>query len=180
MKYVSVDDFYNFMKTNKNIDQTLYLDVRTPSEFRQNSIKFFENISLDNIDNHLKEIKKFNNIIILCETGNRSLEAYKKLKNHIDNISIIDGGIRAWRKSNFPINQSKSGSISIIRQIQIIVGGGTLSSVLLSIFYNKNFIWLAGFFGVGQLVAGLSNTCALAKILNKMPWNKCNPQIKQR
>ena len=172
MKSISVHELRVHIEENQESKDILYLDVRTPLEFRSENVDSFKNIPLDKLDDYLEELKKFNTVILSCASGNRSLKACKQLKDHIDNIINVEGGITAWKNANLPINKGKTQPISIMRQVQIIVGAGALIGAILAYFYSVNFIWLSGFFGAGLLFAGLTNTCALAAILGKMPWNR--------
>jgi hypothetical protein len=84
---------------------------------------------------------------------------------------ILEGGMVAWRKAGLPIKEGKK-RLPIERQIQLIVGSGVLTGVLLGVFVNPWFLVIPGFFGAGLTFAGLSGTCALGILLGKAPWNK--------
>ncbi len=77
----------------------------------------------------------------------------------------------AWRKAGLPIKEGKK-MLAIERQIQLVVGVGVLTGVLLGVFVNPWFLIIPGFFGAGLTFAGLSGTCALGIMLGKAPWNK--------
>jgi hypothetical protein len=54
-----------------------------------------------------------------------------------------------------------------MQQVQMIVGVMVLTGIL----YPP--LWFLGLIaGTGMLVAGLTNTCMMARILGNMPWNK--------
>lgn len=54
-----------------------------------------------------------------------------------------------------------------MQQVQITVG----LMVLIGSFY-KPLWFIAPIAGLGLLIAGLTNTCMLALLLAKMPWNQ--------
>jgi rhodanese-related sulfurtransferase len=168
----SVHELRDHIAENQDSKDILYIDVRTPSEFRSECVNAFKNIPLDELDAHLEDIKTFNTVVLSCASGNRSSKAYEQLKYHGVNVINVEGGITAWKNANFPINKGKTQAISIMRQVQIIVGGGTLLGAIFAYFYSINFIFLSGFLGAGLLFAGVTNTCALAAFLSKMPFNK--------
>ena len=168
VKKISVNELYEIFKRNEDV---ACIDVRFPSEFRSESIYQFKNIPLDKIDHSLESFPTDKPIYISCRSGKRSLEACKKLLNYNLNVINVDGGILEWKKSGLPVVSSKVQVISIMRQVQIVVGVGVLTGVFLAYFLNINFIWLAGFFGAGMLFAGISNTCGMGMLLGKMPWN---------
>jgi rhodanese-related sulfurtransferase len=73
---ISVDNL-----RSENPAETLIIDVREPNEYNAEHIIGSINISLSKIDidkiNQLKKNK--NKIILYCQSGRRSLEAYKKI-----------------------------------------------------------------------------------------------------
>jgi phage shock protein E len=67
------------------------VDVRTPEEFAQGSVKGAVNIPLDEIESRLDEFKGKTDIVVFCRSGNRSRQASEILKRHgFDNVT--DGG----------------------------------------------------------------------------------------
>ena len=81
--------------TTKN--ETFYVDVRTPTEFAQGSVKGAINIPLDQIENQLAKFKGKKNIIVFCRSGNRSSRAKVILEqNGIKNVT--NGG--SWEDVN--------------------------------------------------------------------------------
>jgi rhodanese-related sulfurtransferase len=172
MQSLSVHELSIHIEENKENKNILYLDVRTPAEFRAEHIKRFKNISLDKLENYIDELQKYDTVIISCASGNRSNNACKLLKGRLKNLVSLTGGITEWKQAKFPIIQEKTTYISVMRQVQIIVGLGTLAPSLLSLTFSSHYSWISGFFGAGLLVAGLTNTCLLASILAKAPWNQ--------
>lgn len=82
-------------QTTKN--EFFYVDVRTPAEFAQGSVKGAINIPLDQIENQLAKFKGKKNIVVFCRTGNRSSQAKVILEqNGITNIN--NGG--SWEDVN--------------------------------------------------------------------------------
>lgn len=78
------------------------VDVRTPDEFAQGTVKDAVNIPLDQIQNQLPKFKGKKNIVVFCRTGNRSTQAKAILEqNGITNIT--NGG--TWQDVNAIINK---------------------------------------------------------------------------
>ena len=93
---ISVDNL-----RSENPTETLIIDVREPNEYTAEHIIGSINISLSKIDidkiNQLKKNK--NKIILYCQSGRRSLEAYKKIINTYNpNLYNLEGGINLWKK----------------------------------------------------------------------------------
>ncbi|MFU2115194.1 DUF2892 domain-containing protein [[Pasteurella] aerogenes] len=61
-----------------------------------------------------------------------------------------------------------------MRQVQIVAGSLVLIGVLLGWTTNAAFYLLSCFVGTGLLFAGITGFCGMARLLDKMPWNKLN------
>lgn len=58
------------------------VDVRTPEEFAQGSVKGAVNIPLDEVQNRISEFKDKKNIVTFCRSGQRSAKAIAILKEN--------------------------------------------------------------------------------------------------
>lgn len=64
------------------------VDVRTPEEFAQGSVKGAINIPLDEVQKRISEFKDKKNIVTFCRSGQRSAKAIAILKeNGITNVT---------------------------------------------------------------------------------------------
>jgi hypothetical protein len=59
-----------------------------------------------------------------------------------------------------------------MRQVQIAAGSLVLTGVLLGAIASPAFYAIAGFVGAGLTLAGVTGTCAMARLLRVMPWNR--------
>ncbi|WP_413168420.1 DUF2892 domain-containing protein [Capilliphycus salinus ALCB114379] len=59
-----------------------------------------------------------------------------------------------------------------MRQVQIVAGSLVLTGTLLGALVSPWFLLLSGFVGAGLTFAGITNTCALALLLAKLPFNQ--------
>ena len=82
-------------QTTKN--EIFYVDVRTPAEFAQGSVKGAINIPLDQIENQLAKFKGKKNIVVFCRSGNRSSQA-KVILEQNGFTNIKNGG--SWEDVN--------------------------------------------------------------------------------
>ncbi len=145
----------------------LILDVRSRDEFAREHIPGSLNIPLDELLSRKDELlENHGRIVVSCRSGNRAKSAYQTLEQQgFDNLALLEGGLQNWKRANQPTNSFKSG-ISIMRQVQIIVGVMVLSGVFIPALW-----FLALIAGAGMLIAGLTDTCMMAVMLQKMPWN---------
>ena len=58
------------------------------------------------------------------------------------------------------------------RQVRLGAGLLVLLGVVLSLFWDRAWISLSAFVGLGLTFAGLTDICGMAFLLAKMPWNK--------
>ncbi|MCW2121024.1 rhodanese-like domain-containing protein [Flavobacterium sp. 7A] len=72
-------------------DGALIIDVRSPSEYKQDHIKGSKNIPLNELTNHISKIKKDTPIITCCASGMRSASAKGILKSN-NFTAVYNGG----------------------------------------------------------------------------------------
>jgi rhodanese-related sulfurtransferase len=147
------------------------LDVRSPIEFETEHIAGAINIPLDALDTRFDEVPRKGELVVICRSGKRAERGAYTLMGRGFQPKVLTGGMVAWRSAGRPIVEGKK-RLPIERQIQLIVGSGVLTGVLLGAFVNPWFLVIPGFFGAGLTFAGLSGTCALGILLSKAPWNK--------
>lgn len=147
------------------------IDVRTPAEFETLHATGAQNFPLDKLDaDSLTEDKK--TIAVICQSGQRSLKASGKLlAAGIKNVVSVDGGTAAWQKAGLPVTPGKQ-TISLERQVRIVAGSITLAGAIAAIISgNVYFAGIPAFIGAGLTFAGITDTCGMALVLAKMPWN---------
>jgi rhodanese-related sulfurtransferase len=112
-------------------------------------------------------------VIFHCRSGRRSLDALGRYTagGGLHGVSLA-GGIEAWKAAGFPVERSKAPPISIMRQVQIVIGVMVLAGTGLGFWVHPGFLAIPAFMGAGLTFAGLSGTCGLAAVLSWMPWNR--------
>jgi hypothetical protein len=58
------------------------------------------------------------------------------------------------------------------RQVRTAAGSLILISLALARSVSHTFLFATAFVGVGLVFAGVSNTCLMASILGRLPWNR--------
>jgi len=152
----------------------LIVDVRQVDEFEHGHIEGSISIPLNEIERRHNE---FNNAdpILVCASGIRSHEAKTKLEAlGIRNVRELENGMASWKKAGLPIKQTNR-TLPLERQVRIAAGSLALVGALLGYFVNTNFLWLSAFVGAGLVFAGITDTCGMAVLLKKMPWNNNSP-----
>lgn len=76
------------------IKEMVLIDVRTPNEFAARNIKEFKNLPLGS---DFTKLPKNKEIVVICQSGMRSMTACKKLKKlGYINITNVSGGMRSY------------------------------------------------------------------------------------
>ncbi len=152
------------------------VDVRTPAEFREVHAVVARNVPLDTFEP--EQVMRGRNgtsdqpLYVMCRSGNRSHKACEKLiKAGFTNIVNVEGGTQAWEQAGHPVRRGKK-TISLERQVRIAAGSLVLLGSVLGLTVHPYFAGLAAFVGAGLIFAGVTDTCGMAMLLAKMPWNR--------
>ncbi len=83
------------LKGMLNDKDKVFVDVRTPAEYKGRNIHQFKNIPLGS---DLSKLPKDKEIVVICQSGMRSAQACKKLKKlGYEKVTNVRGGMSAWR-----------------------------------------------------------------------------------
>ena len=155
------------------IDQgAILVDIRDMDEHARERIPQAHNMPLSKLcENSVGKDQKA--IVFHCKSGNRTrMNAALLAKASQVDAFILDGGIDAWKNAGLPVAQDRKQPIEIMRQVQIAAGGLALLGALLGLTVNPAFHALSGAVGAGLMFSGLTGSCAMARILKIMPWNR--------
>lgn len=76
---------------------TQFIDVRTPGEYKRNHRKPFKNIPLSTLAQHSQKLDKDKEVVVICQSGMRSMKAAKMLKKQgFEKVTNVKGGMGAW------------------------------------------------------------------------------------
>jgi rhodanese-related sulfurtransferase len=78
-------------------DNTVFIDVREPDEYASGHIEGFINLPLSILNEETADFPKDAEIVIICRSGNRSMQAAQKLLDYgFENPINVKGGIMDW------------------------------------------------------------------------------------
>ena len=92
--------------TKMNSADTIIVDVRDPHEYIKGHIENSINLPLGKFSEKISTLEKNKNqpIIVVCQTGTRSVPACKTLsKAGFEQVFNITGGMQSWEDSKLPI-----------------------------------------------------------------------------
>ncbi|WP_073707968.1 rhodanese-like domain-containing protein [Glutamicibacter sp. 0426] len=152
------------------------LDVRTPAEFESVHIPGSYNLPLDLVAEHAHDVtrKLAKQIVLVCQSGTRAGQAQQKLADlQIESGSVLDGGISAWEKSGGEVVRGTQ-RWAMDRQVRMTAGSLVLLGFIGSKLASPKLGYLSAGIGAGLVYSAASNSCAMASVLSKMPWNKAS------
>lgn len=152
------------------------VDVRSPGEYATAHIRGSYNVPLDALSGVAPQLAGLDGetVALVCRTGMRASQAETILRNAgVDSARVLAGGIEGWEAAGLPLERGH-GTWSIERQVRAIAGGLVVTGVVGSLTVNRRLLWLSGFVGGGLLFAGLTDTCMMANLLMRLPFNRAN------
>lgn len=160
-------------KTERGEAVTL-IDVRTPLEYRHVHVPFAENLPLDELDS-LTESRRAQwagkPVYVICQSGSRAKTACERLRQAGIQAISVEGGTKGWTDAGLAVKRGR-GVISLDRQVRIGAGSLVLLGVGLGTMVHPGFLGIAAFVGAGLVFAGVTDTCGMAMLLARMPWNQ--------
>jgi rhodanese-related sulfurtransferase len=153
------------------------VDVREASEIEAMSVAGALNLPLSRLRELAGKLDRNRPVFLLCRSGNRAASAATQLRGlgHRD-VLVIRGGLDAWMKSGKPFLRGAARVWSLERQVRF--AAGSLVALGSALAYSVDLRWLAlpAFVGLGLVFAAATDTCGMALLLARMPWNQGSPK----
>ncbi|MGI9598481.1 MAG: rhodanese-like domain-containing protein [Acidimicrobiales bacterium] len=149
------------------------LDVRSGGEFETVHIPGSYNVPLDTLGEHVRDLADVEHpVVLVCQSGGRAGQAHEKLSAAgKTTLHILDGGMGAWQSAGGDVAKGDTDRWAMDRQVRLVAGAMALVAVVVSIFVPRAK-WLAGGVGAGLAYSAVSDTCAMAAVLSKLPYNR--------
>lgn len=150
------------------------IDVRTPAEFGSAHIAGSYNVPLDLLPEHASAISAAvgEPVIVVCRSGARALQAEQALRAaDLPRLHILEGGLTAWEAAGLPLNRGRQ-RWSLERQVRGAAGSLVLAGVLGGLIIWPPLGLLAAGVGAGLAFSAITDTCGLALLLGKLPYNQ--------
>lgn len=149
------------------------IDVRENDEHARERIPEARLVPLGTVDKSTFSGLHAEQVIFHCRSGARTTANAHTLASAVKcDAYLIDGGLDAWKRAGLPVVSDRKQPIEIMRQVQISAGSLVLLSVLLGATISPLLYGLAGAVGAGLTLAGVTGSCAMARVLRAMPWNR--------
>jgi rhodanese-related sulfurtransferase len=154
-------------------EKVTLIDVREPTEYAGEHIKNATLMPLSTFNPAEVKLITGKQIILYCQSGNRSGKAAQKLLDAgFSEVTHLRGGIHRWKQAGYQTIINKNAPISIVRQVQILAGSLIFLGTVIGAFVSPGFLILSGLVSAGLIFAGITGTCAMGTLLAKLPYNQ--------
>lgn len=150
------------------------LDVRTGGEFETVHIPGSYNVPLDTLREHARDLADVRRpVVLVCQSGGRASQAHQTLSGvgGAATLHILDGGMGSWLASDGEVVRSASQRWAMDRQVRLVAGSIALVAIVASVLVPKAK-WIGAGVAGGLVFSALSNTCAMASVLGRLPYNR--------
>lgn len=150
------------------------VDVREPAEYRSERIAGVLSAPLSALRaESLAALKKNEPVYLVCRSGARACKAAGQMEKFgFTDLRVLEGGLQAWAQAGKPVEKSSSGVWGLERQVRFTAGLLVVTGIVLGWKINPGWFGLSAFVGAGLVFSALTNTCGMAMILARMPWNQ--------
>ncbi|GAC1348796.1 MAG: hypothetical protein NVSMB27_17970 [Ktedonobacteraceae bacterium] len=88
---------------------TVLIDVREPWEYTNGHARDAINIPLSQLQLRVAEVPDDRKVLLICQSGHRSMQATKFLQQHgKTNVVNVTGGTTVWQMHGLPMSPGKS------------------------------------------------------------------------
>ena len=152
------------------------IDVRTPVEFEAVHARGARLVPLDQLDPQRFAREHAGRdgepVYVLCQSGQRAAKAADRLQRAgLEQVQVVEGGTQAWEAAGLPVLRGRK-AVSLERQVRIAAGSLVVLGVGLGWLAHPLFYLVPAFVGGGLVFAGVTDTCGMAMLLARMPWNR--------
>ena len=155
------------------------IDVRTPGEYASGHLPGALNIPLDHVRRALPEIQhaaERGDVLVVCASGARSENACRLLAEQGITTATLAGGTSAWAADGHALQHPAAcdtrASWTMERQVRFTAGTVVLIGLVLGLLVHPAFQFLSAAIAGGLVFSALTNTCGMAVMLGKLPYNR--------
>ncbi|MEU1494909.1 rhodanese-like domain-containing protein [Streptomyces sp. NPDC005776] len=156
------------------------IDVRTPGEYAGGHLPGAHNIPLDDLEHALPTLRETadrGDLLMVCASGTRSQNAGTTLASNGIPAASLEGGTAAWASAGGELHRPATTAApkwAMDRQVRLTAGSLVLLGLLLGQVIHPAFQLLSAGVAAGLVYSALSNSCAMASLLGKLPYNRTN------
>jgi len=94
-----------------NHQHAVLVDIRDAAAFQSGHIPQARNLPAAEFEKKLASLPKNKPVILVCDTGRSAIPAAVQLRKlGITEVTILEGGLRAWSTAGLPVTANKTGA----------------------------------------------------------------------
>ncbi|MFF2778653.1 rhodanese-like domain-containing protein [Streptomyces sp. NPDC058052] len=155
------------------------VDVRTPAEYASGHLPGALNIPLDALGRALPALKDAatrGDLLVVCQSGNRSAAARDRLAAQGVTALDLAGGTSGWAAAGHALDRPAGAPATAVwamdRQVRLVAGTLVLLGLALGLLVHPAFQLLSAGIAGGLVYSALTNTCGMALMLGRLPYNR--------
>lgn len=151
------------------------VDVREYPEFASGHIEGARLAPLGKVERMAEAWPREQALVLVCKAGARAEQARQRLEAiGFTELTVLEGGMDRWQAEGCLMVTAARQPWAMERQVRIAAGLLVLMTVSLALAVSKLWLIGTGFVGAGLVFAGVSNTCMMASVLGRLPWNRAH------
>lgn len=154
-------------------DSVTVIDVRSAAEFHTAHIAGSYNVPLGLLGEHAAQFaaRLDRHVVLVCQSGARATQAEQNLAGvGAQNLSVLGGGVPGYLAAGGSVIRGRA-RWAMERQVRLVAGTLVAASITASIRVPAAR-FVAGAVGAGLTWAAVSDTCAMARALSLVPYNR--------
>ncbi len=151
-------------------DQLLLADLRSYADYTQAHVPGSICVSAGQLE--LLAQEEEGPIVLILPNASKMQDDFLIPLHNRGQFLVLDGGTESWIGSGHDAVGGSNPSWSIERQVRLIAGTLLLISSFLALTFSTAWIYVPLFVGFSLFVAGSTGFCTVARLLQKMPWNR--------
>jgi rhodanese-related sulfurtransferase len=149
------------------------IDVREGAEYDAEHIAEARLVPLSAFAPQAAGLDPQQTVYVMCRSGSRARHAAERLQQRgYQDVRVVAGGLQAWIAAGYPVERGPHRAWSLERQVRLVAGTAVLLGVGLSWVVHPGFSALAACIGAGLAFSAVTDTCGMAMLLARMPWNQ--------
>lgn len=154
-------------------DACQVIDVREGAEYDAEHLAAARLVPLSAFAPQAAGLDPQQTVYVLCRSGTRARHAAERLQQRgYQDVRVVTGGMQAWIAAGYPVERGTHRAWSLERQVRLVAGTAVLLGVVLSWVVHPGFSALAAFIGAGLTFSAVTDTCGMALLVARMPWNQ--------
>ena len=150
--------------------EAVLVDVREPGEFAGRHLAGSANLPLSRLEELAASLPKGRPLVVVCQSGARARGAAQRLLAlGFREVGVVEGGLSACAEGR--LVRGAGGTWAMERQVRMAAGLLILAGAALAWLFHPAFWLLSVGVGAGLVFSAATDTCGMAAVLARMPWN---------